>query len=255
MPVQAAALGGPRIVRVGAAAIAVDDDQPTFWDRVEAGRWEPGTLAAMGERLGPGAVLLDLGAWTGVLSLYGAALGATVIAVEADPEAFRQLRRNLAANSDLRGRVTAVQAAVAPEPGRIRLGVRRKPGDSMSSTLLGTRDVAWDADAVTPADLVRRFDAPARLLVTLDIEGGEYGLLPHLASLLDRPDAALLVSFHPAILREAGREPLAETRAALAPYRSWIARPVEPAGPGRPIILDEAGPDTERHDTWLLSRS
>jgi predicted nicotinamide N-methyase len=99
-------------------AIQVDDDQPTFWDRVEAGAWEPGTLLALQPLLGPGVLFLDIGAWVGPLSLFAAGMGARVIAVEADPRAEVQLRRNLAANPDFAHRVTVMARAAAPIPGR-----------------------------------------------------------------------------------------------------------------------------------------
>ncbi len=45
------------------------------------------------------------------------------------------------------------------------------------------------------------------MLVKVDIEGGEYDFIPALAAALPAHAHALLVAFHPEILRQAGVEP------------------------------------------------
>jgi FkbM family methyltransferase len=146
------------------------------------------------------------------------------VAVEADPAALVQLRANIAANPDLAPRITVVDRAVAPQPGLVRMGARRKLGDSMSSTLLGGADRTWQIAAITPAELARLIGPSERLVVKIDIEGGEYALLPTLGPLIARPGTAVLLSLHPQILRESGAGDLIErTRAALAPFAGWNA--------------------------------
>lgn len=197
--------------------------------------------------------MLDLGAWVGPITLLAAARGASVLAVEADPAALGQLRRNLAANPGLAPRVTVVPRAVAPEPGPVTLGARRKPGDSMSSVLLGGADLTWETEAITPAELAAALPPAGDLFVKLDIEGGEYGLLPAFGPLLSR-DPRILVSFHPAILQESGEEDVAtRTVAALALFTGWHAWEIGPAGAifrGRLPDIAIGAPDAE---TWLLT--
>ena len=230
--------------------IRTDDDQPTFWDRVEGGRWEPGTLLTLDRLVLPGMVVLDLGAWIGALSLFCALRGAQVVSVEADPAALDQLRRNLAVNPDLAAAITVVPRAVSARPGPIRLGARRKPGDSMSSALLAGSATSWSVETVTPGDLPERVAGRGRLLVKLDIEGGEYDLLPALGPVLDLADH-LLVSFHPDILRESGGvDPVPPTRAALAPLRRWRAARIGEGGPEPASCVPEA---IDTPETWLFS--
>lgn len=249
-----------RKARLGRATIAVADDQPTFWDHVEAGGWEPATLALYEREVGPGSLVLDLGAWIGPLALYAAALGARVVAVEADPAALDQLGRNLAVNPDLAARITVIPRAVASGAGPVRLGARRKPGDSMSSVLLTDtpRDTpadtraSWTAEAVMPGELVALAQPGERLFAKLDIEGGEYALLPALAPVLDRPGVRLLISLHPAILAEAGvPDPTARALAALRPFERWRAEPVGRHG-SHPCPLSAAS--LAVCDTWILRR-
>src|SRR5512134_2015551 len=189
----------PRNIRLRETVLSVADDQPTFWDKVEGGRWEPETLALIDQQITPGTTFLDLGAWVGPTALYAAARGARVIALEADPVALAQLRRNLAVNPALAQRIEVLARAVHAADGRVTLGARRKPGDSMSSVLIAPGAATWVVDAITPLALAARI-GPGRLFVKLDIEGGEYELLPSMRPLVDRADCQVLVSFHPAIL-------------------------------------------------------
>ena len=99
-------------VRIGGRTIRVADEQPTFWERVAGGRWEPGTLAAIDRLVDRRTTFLDLGAWVGPTTLYAAAVARRVIAVEADPAALDQLQRNLAVNPDLAQRIEVVPRAI-----------------------------------------------------------------------------------------------------------------------------------------------
>ncbi len=242
-----------RTVWLGRFEVVADDDQPTFWDRVASGTWEAGTFAALDAHVGPGTVVLDLGAWVGPISLYAAGLGARVVAAEADPAALDQLRRNLAANPDLAARVTVVPRAVAPLAGTVAFGARRKPGDSMSSILLAEAGRGWTAEAITPGELARLVEPAVRLFVKLDIEGGEYGLLPAMAPLLAHQYPVILVSFHPGILAEIGEpDPNGRLATALTPLSGWRAFAIGPGGPVDRGTVPDAVIWEPGVDTWLF---
>ena len=226
-----AASGTHRKVQMREAVLSVADDQPTFWDKVEGGLWEPETLALIDQQIAPGTTFLDLGAWVGPTALYAAARGARVIALEADPVALDQLRRNLAVNPVLAQRIEVLARAVHATEGRVTFGARRKPGDSMSSVLIAPGAVSWVAETITPAALAARIGAGGRLFIKIDIEGGEYELLPAMRPLLERPDCRALVSFHPGILATvmpdaAQRE--AATRRALEAFEGFAAQALAP---------------------------
>jgi len=221
----------PRRIRLRETVLSVADDQPTFWDKVEDGRWEPETLALIDQQITPGTTFLDLGAWVGPTALYAAARGARVIALEADPVALDQLRRNLAVNPALAQRIEVLARAVHAVEGRVAFGARRKPGDSMSSVLIAPGTATWEVDTITPAALAARIDAGGRLVIKIDIEGGEYELLPAMRPLLERSDCRVLVSFHPGILatvmpEAAQRE--AATRRALEAFAGFAAHALAP---------------------------
>lgn len=223
--------GAPRRIQLRETVLSVADDQPTFWDKVERGLWEPETLALIDSHVTPGTTFLDLGAWVGPTALYAAARGARVIALEADPVALDQLRRNLAVNPALAQRIEVLARAVHATEGRVTFGARRKAGDSMSSVLLAPGAVTWVAEAITPAALAARIGSQERLFIKIDIEGGEYELLPAMRPLLERPECRVLLSLHPGILATvlpdaAQRE--AATRRALEAFAGFNAHALAP---------------------------
>jgi FkbM family methyltransferase len=224
--------------------LRLTDDKPTFWAQAAAGEWEPGTLSAIEDAVGPGCVFLDVGAWVGPTALYAAALGATVLALEADPVAFAALEGNVAANPPLGARMVLLNVAAAPKPGTVRFGAPRKLGDSMGSTLLaGHTAQGFSAPAMTPA-MIADWLPDAPLVLKIDIEGGEYALLPTLGPLLPRLRTAL-VAFHPALLHQ-----IATTESAMR-HQNDQAFQVFGGFVGRPIEDNSEGSAQD----WALSRN
>jgi hypothetical protein len=131
------------------------------------------------------------------------------------------------------------------------MGARRQPGDSMSSVLLADDSPSsWTAPATTAREIAAGrgpFD-----LIKLDIEGGEYAILPTLRPLLD-VTSWLLLALHPDILAASGEpDPARTTREALAVLRGWSVAGIR-HGELVPATLDEvaaAGPAE-----WLFGRN
>ena len=163
-----------RRVAAGDVSFVVVDDKETFWDKLEAGAWEPETISALSAFLGEGTTLVDVGAWIGPITLIAAAKGSNVLAFEPDPRAFALLAANVAANPALSRRIRTFERAVAAEAGRLRFGSPRKPGDSMGSLVLADRVAAsWEAEAMTVADVASIIADAGRLVFKVDIEGAE----------------------------------------------------------------------------------
>lgn len=208
-------------------ALVVTDDKPSFWDKAAAGAWEPELLSAIEALLAPGDAFLDIGAWVGPTSLFAALCGADVVAVEADPAAAARFAANVAANPALARRIRLLERAASPRAGTLRLGAPRKPGDSMASLLHAGAPSHWEVETIGPKDLLAMVApvAAGRLLVKVDIEGGEYELLPGLAAALEPASTrAVIAAFHPTLLADAGwaSEGIAEaTAACLAPFEGW----------------------------------
>jgi FkbM family methyltransferase len=136
-----------------------------------------------------GRSVVDVGANVGLFTIYHAAAGARVLAIEPNEGPHRRLVAAVAAN-DLGGRVKIFRAAIGERRGRARI-------DTFSSTLpqakavRGTtvvgRAVPVEADApveddqveVVPLDevLSEHYDAPTIDLLKIDVEGAEIDVL------------------------------------------------------------------------------
>ena len=234
----------------------VADDKPTFWNRAAAGTWEPETLEALESVVRPGDTVLDIGAWVGPTTLFSAALGASVVAVEADPAAQVQFARNIAVNPALAERIVLIRAAATPDGSPIRLGAARKRGDSMSSALLTAAADTWECPGVSPQALLdaAQVRTGAALVVKIDIEGGEYVLVPALAPLLPACTRAVLLAVHPRILEASGEGATAvmnATARVLSAFHGWSIRVLEPGAEGENAAADAA---LRGNITLLLAR-
>lgn len=249
-----------RLVKVETLTLQIADRQPAFWDNVEQGRWEPLTLATIRALCGPGTTFLDGGAWVGPTALVAAATGAQVLAIEADPAALDQLHDNLAANPELARRIAILPRALSAQPGDVRLGTDRKPGSSMSTVLLPDAASAWTVPSITPGELAAHVATEDRLVFKLDIEGGEYALAPSLGPLIDRAHTAVLLSTHPALLRDArGLDSLPEaTLWLLSAFASFTAHRRDGSAwlpVANPLADDELRMAERTAQDWLFLRN
>ena len=165
--------------------------------------YEPELSRAIGERLQPGDVFLDVGANVGYFSVLAARrVGNTgrVIAFEPHPEALAVLRQAVSVNG-VAGTVEVVEAAAGRETGRVRLFLSV---DSVLSTTdpsrsparehfgfprsIDVRQVAIDEWLAARSDLVPRIRA-----IKIDVEGTELQVLEGMRWTMDRcPRAAIL---------------------------------------------------------------
>jgi|KBSSwiStaDraftv2_1062776.scaffolds.fasta_scaffold161008_2 FkbM family methyltransferase len=191
-----------------------------FWRDVAGGRWEAGTFAFLKEHLRPASAFLDVGAWIGPVTLCAARRCARVYAFEPDPLAYRFLLWNL----DLNGvrNVTPFHAALGARTGIRTLSGREGAFGTSRSSLLASTGApeiavlgwAWDEWLETVAS--PRLDA-----IKMDIEGGEFELLPAMTAYLRAERPALHLSLHAESLPEAERRPrIAEALEAVRHYRA-----------------------------------
>ena len=206
-------------------------DYNWFWPGFANGGWENSTLDLMARMIGPETLFLDVGAWIGPTALWAACHGAEVHAFEPDVTALKMLRRNLALNPSLASRVTVVPAAVGIQDGDIELHAPAMGGSETSCFKQVERGphVRTSGENVTvpTVDLVnyiRRLGPQGRhVFLKMDIEGGEFHMLPALHDAVRKYGVDLHVSFHPQniILGDndvtlAGR--MTKLAAALEPY-------------------------------------
>ena len=143
------------------------------------GVWEPDVSAVIERSLAQGDVFIDIGANIGYDALLASRLvGVTgkVVAIEALPQTFAHLQRNLALN-DARN-VRALNVAVADREAIVDLH-EVSPHNIGAATTLGTRGGKLLASIeARPLARLLSADEIARLrLVKMDIEGGEPAVL------------------------------------------------------------------------------
>lgn len=174
----------------------LDPDHIGLWRAAAQGHWEPSTYAILSKFLKADSVYCDVGAWVGPTVVYAAKICRQVICFEPDPVACRYLRWNVELN-DL-DNVTSYNVALAE-----RFGVRRMAsfgghlGDSMTSLLdenhaqKGFAALALSWGQFIDISGVERID-----FIKIDIEGGEFELLPALRGYLSRYKPILYLSTH-----------------------------------------------------------
>jgi FkbM family methyltransferase len=183
-----------REIKRGKHNFRVIDDRITsswsYWDLYSDGRWEAATLKAIDNILPEGGLLFDIGAWIGPMMLWAAKnRSAEIVAVEPDPEAYRQLSINVGMNG-LEHQVACLNLAVSPDGKPANLGMQVS-GDSCSSlTQKGQSSIQVETTTLTQ---MLEYGKPD--LIKMDIEGGE-------SLILDDPDEMIykipmIISLHP----------------------------------------------------------
>ena len=245
-----------RMVNMQGLSVRIADRQARFWDRIERGTWEALTLATVRAYCSSGVIYVDCGAWVGPTTLVAAGAGARVVAIEADPVAAAQLAANLEANPELARQVTVVRRALSRGKGRVPMGSRREPGSSMSSTLFADAEAQWQADALTPAELMEMVDAACPLVTKIDIEGGEYDLVPTLVPWIERQQSAVQLSLHPKMLAEVrGADEVSRaTLRILRAFAGWTAYCANEGdwSPIRDPLSEGLTQAVERATDWLF---
>jgi FkbM family methyltransferase len=169
-----------------------------------AGLLEPGTRSVLTKLLAPDAVMVDVGAHIGSLTLAAArAVGTTgrVIALEPTPRTARLLRTTVNLNG-LVDRVTVHACAAGAQPGRAMLNMATTFAHSSLLPLEGTTSQVevevQPIDALVPAG--QRVD-----LVKVDAEGSELAVWRGMHRVIqENPHLAVIIELGPSHLIRAG---------------------------------------------------
>ena len=185
-------LGGWRTVGVQGdetfRVVKHDDSSPQkdwyiFWARAGFGQWEPQTLALMRELMDPTTTYIDFGTWIGPTLLYASRKAGQVWGLEADPVAYGEAARNLAANAGQVDNVHLRRACISQRTEKqVAFHSYKEPGDSMAGLLWGkdqNKEVGgttWHVDCFTLPDFVQHAGIQLqgrKVIVKIDTEGGE----------------------------------------------------------------------------------
>lgn len=139
-----------------------------YWRR-DVSKVDPLLLSIARELVEPNMTVWDIGANVGLFSFAAAALGASVVAVEADPFLANLISRSALVN---RLPVTALAAAVSDKLGVSTLHFSER---GRSSSSLGGNGSGQAVVTVTLDWLLDRFSAPH--VLKIDVEGMEFAVL------------------------------------------------------------------------------
>ena len=194
-----------------------------FWTRFQSGVWEPDTLAVFRRYLDKCHSYIDIGAWVGPTLLQGCQLARRAFGIEPDPIAFSELKRNMQNNPDITGNVELFNICIAPHSGKVSFGSRGDGGDTMSSLLFSGGKTSWTVDGLSFADWVASAGIDDCNFIKMDIEGGEYSVLPTMREYLERLRPTVLLSLHPCFIGDLeARGVAAKLRRALFRLRATV---------------------------------
>ncbi|HEY5271084.1 MAG TPA: FkbM family methyltransferase, partial [Anaerolineales bacterium] len=165
------------------------------------GTYEPELQSTLRELVPAGAVIFDVGANIGYVSLLlakAAGEPGKVFAFEALPSNVEQLRRNVALNN-MDAQVTVIASAVTQAPGPVRFLVHASGGMGKAAGSAGRED-KYESEVTVPGISLDEFvysqGNPLPQVVKMDIEGGEVLALPGMCRVLTEARPLMLMELH-----------------------------------------------------------
>lgn len=179
-----------------------DDEQfASFWNKVFPNHWEDFTFQVLDHFLHPDRNYLDIGSWIGPTLLYAANKSKHSFGIEPDSVAYEALKTNIKLNPELKEKITTVNKALSYKSGTMNLYKRTQFGDSSSSLVRSLSDDFQTVSVSTLKELVSDYKITDLALIKMDIEGGEYLLIPSMQKYLKRYKPPLYLSLHPEFLK------------------------------------------------------
>ena len=174
----------------------------SFWSDYVNGSWEPHTSAVFRRYIDTEHSYIDIGAWIGPTLILGCQLAKRAYGIEPDPIAYDELVENIGYNRPLTDNVQLFNICIAPLSGKVSFGSRGDGGDTMSSLLFSNGKTTWTVSGMNFQEWVEQNEINDCNFIKIDIEGGEYGVLPTMTAYLRNQRPTLYLSLHPCFLGE-----------------------------------------------------
>ena len=174
-----------------------------LWDAIVHAEWEEDTFKILNRFVKKGQTYLDVGAWIGPTVLYAAQKAGKLYAIEPDRVAYNELIENVNLNPDLKDKIQCLNIALTAKNEHLKLHIKDNEGDSMSSLLsISNSKQHIEIEGRTIEYIVNELGIDKVDFIKIDIEGGEYFLLPAMKDFLSKSAPTIYVSFHPPFLSE-----------------------------------------------------
>jgi FkbM family methyltransferase len=176
-----------------------------FYHLVSNDTWEPMTIAFFERNMDQNTVLIDIGAATGVLSMFAAKLGAQVIAFEPNPIAVKILEKNIKINN-LDQAILVIPDAVSDRDSVMKFAVGFDSSVLSPGVMHGMQNQNnEDIRVQNIVNVVKTYSSQnnVKMIMKMDIEGAEYKILRNGTAVraLAEKVQKLYVSFHPGFNR------------------------------------------------------
>ena len=157
------------------------------------GVWEPEISHLISEILQPGDVFVDVGANVGYDTLLGSSLVGSrgqVIAIEASPTTFDELKKNIALNNSTN--IRTVNAAVSDRVGKLDLFDMSARNRGAATTLAGRGGkLIASVDALPLGQILTPTEMRGVRLVKIDVEGAEPMILNNIVDNIEAFPASM----------------------------------------------------------------
>ena len=176
-----------------------------YWTYINSIDWEPHTFAIFDHFVTEDSVVLDVGSWSGVLTLYAAKIAKKVHALDPDPVCFSELNTNVELNPAVAEKIKTYKTAISDKKETLRLSARETYGASSSSILERKRDTenSLEVETISLADFLEKENIPQVDFIKMDVEGAEFRILPTIGKALEKVNyPTLYISFHYSFLNE-----------------------------------------------------
>lgn len=184
------------IIKIKQFTFNVESDGQ-FWNNIE--NWEVDSFKVLDKFLNKDNSLIDVGAWNGVLSMYGSQLCDFVYSFEPDKNAFNKLSKNIELNNIKN--IKLENKGCSLTNGTQTLYIRCE-GDSTSSFIDRTMEgykskSAIEIDTRRLSEYIKNNKIENIGLIKIDIEGGEIYLLEEMKEYIKEYSPNIFISFHP----------------------------------------------------------
>jgi len=175
----------------------------SFWKQASNGHWEPETFEVLSNFLNKNSTYIDIGAWIGPTVIYASKKCDNVICFEPDPVAYRRLTSNIIINK--LDNVSSYNVAISDTSSIQKMSsLGGSLGDSMTSLLPNNNSPSSTFNAlVLHWNLIENIYNFKKVdMLKIDIEGGEFSLIPKLEDFLKKFQPVVWLSFHVPFLEE-----------------------------------------------------
>lgn len=175
----------------------------SLWNDFFSGVWEPETFVIFRDFIQEGAIVIDAGAAVGMTALIAAtsAKNVRVIAIEPWRRIIPELSTNIQLNPHLK--ICMFPGAIGDFNGK-HLFQKETSNNKLFSDIVTTstkHEKVYAVEVATLDNIMRKFGLDRIDFFKIDIEGGEYRVLPACRDLFRRHRPTLFISLHPGFNR------------------------------------------------------